>query len=122
MKKLIILTIGILIHVSVSSQEISDPSKYSIGKEGQIFVLKITPKDRRIEIRFVDNPLVSLEPSRIYLTGNVQGSAGSKQIHFEQNGEEVRLKQPLLQNHTYEFNIKDRVTNKSEIIKLKTHP
>lgn len=95
------------------AQEATDPSKYVIGKEGQIFTLKITPKDKRIEVRFVDTPLVEIEPTRLLFSGSLQ---------VEERGNKLYLKQPLEDNQIYKIKIKDKVTNKSEVIQIKTRP
>jgi hypothetical protein len=116
------MTLLILFHAH--AQQISeDPARHSFDKEGQVFVLKIVPGEKRLDIRLVDAPLVTLTPSRVTVTAQVTDYGQKKEnVKLEQKANEIRLTEPLVPDKVYEFTIKDKMTKKSEVIRLEPKP
>lgn len=115
MKFLILLCSAIILQAQQISQ---DPARNAIHGEGQIFAIRIVPALGRVEIRFVDAPLVTLDAERIAVVATARGvDKGSLEI--EENSGELRLSRPLAPDTLYEFRIRDKVTNKAETVRVK---
>lgn len=120
MKTILILLTFLSLH---AQQVVDDPARHIIGKEGQIFSLKIEPKKGRLDIRLVDAPLASIEPHRFKITAKVADFGKPlREIPLIEDNNQVRLSLPVAPKSVYEFEIHDNVSNKSETIRIHTKP
>jgi hypothetical protein len=89
--------IALFCFASVHAQQISeDPARPLIGKQGQIFAVKLDPKARSLQVTFVDKPLAVLEPGRVAVTAIVfGGQEGPRAVRVEEKEGELRIAQPV---------------------------
>jgi len=106
---------------SLQAQEIGDdPARPSLGKSGQVFTLKLTPQSKRLEVSFTDKPFVTLEPDRLVVFGRVFPAKGKpKSLSIRAVGQNLELSEAIDPDATMEFEIKDKVTKKTETIRVK---
>ncbi len=119
-----ILIIAFLFSFSLHAQEVAnDPARPTIGAAGQIFTVKITPKIRRIEVSFVESPLVTLDPEQLTIRGKIIPLQGkSRNLKLATRGKHVELLEPLTSGSRLELQIEEKGSKKSETLQIHSQP
>lgn len=97
-----------------------DPARPSLDKTGQLFVLKLTPKQRRLEVRLAGTPAAQLDPGRLEVFGRVfiKGDSSPTDLKIEAARDHFRIPDGIPPNSEVEIQVKDKTTNKSETLRL----
>lgn len=109
-----------------ADESTDDPARPTLGKTGQLFVLKLTPKQRRLEVRLAGTPAAQLDPGRLEVFGRVftKGGSGPTDLKIEAARDHFKVPDNIPPNAEVEIQVKDKTTNKSETLRLeqKTKP
>lgn len=115
------LLILFLLSTIVSAQDISDdPARPIIGKSGQIFTIKFTPRAKLMQVSLVERPLVSIDPNQLIVVGKVYPTNGkSKTLRLKMAGQNLEILDPVDDTSTLEFQVEEKMTKRKETIIVK---
>ena len=122
-----LLSIALIFGLSraTAGPETDDPARPTLGKTGQIFTLQFVPKAKRLTVRFVDQPLVSVGPARVVVRGRLFPAEGQAQeLNVHPLGDSFEILDRIDPNSALEFEVRDLRSNQTEKLKLeqKTKP
>lgn len=120
--KTMLISIIFLVVQSASAQETDDPARPSLGKTGQLFTIKLTPKSKRLDIKLAGHEAASLDPGRLVVFGRIVGDGETRVLRIEPAGGHFRILDEIEPGSQIEIEVKDRSTNKSEKLRVHSKP
>ena len=120
MRPIIILILCCTSWLVLNAQETDDPARPVLGKTGQVFSVKLTPQNRRLEVALAGKPAVTLDPQRLTVFGKVYPSKGEPTaLRIQAAADHFEVLDKIDPSSSVELEVKDRVTKKSETLRLK---
>ncbi len=117
MKKIVLLMVFIFSNWILAQSENIDVRDPRLN-EGQMFTVKLTPADRRIEVSVVGAPAALLGPERIEIFGREVHSGKTKTLTIRPSGEAFEIVERLNLGVPIELDVRDKENKKKETFKF----
>lgn len=125
------LFVSLVVSAPSLAQVTEDPARPFIGRSGEVFAIRFTPKSRSLEVSLVGKPTAKIDPSKITVLGRVLSQKGEprnlaitkENSHFTIKEDQGTQESGDGKAEILEIEVKDNKTKKSEKFQIENkHP